>query len=762
MNGVPARQTRRALTRRQLLRFGGYGLAALPLLSLARALRPMGQSVPAAPPVTRLDGETRSGEWAAADSVRALGVGEALVFSAPHAFGAIGAHWSSDGDADCHLAISARADGGAWGAWQSLHPEGHGPAPDQGVGRGDRHFAELLLLGASRAVRCRAVDRDGQAAPFPPDLRLVYIDASAGPQSVAAPERAITAFGATAPPIVSRAKWGCDEKLRLDKAGKEIWEREFYTTEKIILHHTDSPNEQEPLQAIRAIYYYHAVTQGWGDIGYNYLIDRNGTVYEGRFGGEHVVGGHALQYNYSSVGIGLIGSFVTPPPPTPTPTPGPRAVTPTTAPSSMASPAPPTPTIPPTPTPKPRVTVPPFVTPPMEAALIQLVAYTGRYLDPQGKYFFVDKLIPTIVGHRDVLSTACPGDNFYGNLSAIRQGVAAILGPPPTMDVQIVEIKVGSGTVTTKSPYTVLVTVKNTGTGVIPSYFDKGVTYAEGETYETKKSPQVQGRFRIVADIEGSATSKTPGKEPYRWGFGTSLNPGESVEVACHVAFTAAGTRKLVFGLVQEQTAYWAQGLEGPTVRVLGNPVDAVAKPSVVGPESTYFAETQHTLQGATFRYWTKFGGLAQFGYPLTEEFVERSESDNKEYTVQYFERARFELHPEHARTDYEVQLGLLGRSFHAVDPATKTLDGRRFFAETGHNLGGVFRGYWEQYGGLFIYGLPLTEEITEQNRIDGKPYTVQYFERARFEFHPENTGKSQVLLGHLGRQLLQDRGWLK
>ena len=91
-----------------------------------------------------------------------------------------------------------------------------------------------------------------------------------------------------------------------------------------------------------------------------------------------------------------------------------------------------------------------------------------------------------------------------------------------------------------------------------------------------------------------------------------------------------------------------------------------------------------------------------------------------------------------------------------------RRISGQRYFPETGHNLGGIFRAYWEQYGGLFIYGLPLTEEFAEKSSIDGKTYIVQYFERARFEFHPENTGKSQVLLGLLGRQLLKDRGWIK
>jgi hypothetical protein len=57
----------------------------------------------------------------------------------------------------------------------------------------------------------------------------------------------------------------------------------------------------DPAATMRAIYYYHAVTQGWGDIGYNFLVDWHGNVYEGRYGGTNVVGGHSLQYNYGSL-----------------------------------------------------------------------------------------------------------------------------------------------------------------------------------------------------------------------------------------------------------------------------------------------------------------------------------------------------------------------------------------------------------------------------------------------------------------------------
>ncbi len=746
MDEIQAQGKIRNLTRRQLLRYGGYALATLPLIGLARTAATTPPVVSAAATVPP---QTQAGEWALDDSVRAFSLASWLEFRAPYQFGALGAHWSASTADDFHVQISVSADGSTWSEWQTLHASSHGPTAEQTAGRPTRRFTELALVQTSQFVRCRATDQADQTIAPPPDLRLVYIDP--GVDNTPPPEPTLAAFAAAAPPVIARAGWGCDEKLRLDKNGQEIWEREYYTVEKVIVHHTDTPNEQDPRASIRSIYYYHAVTQEWGDIGYNFLIDRNGTVYEGRYGGPNVVGGHALQYNYGSVGIGLLGKFMNTPPPTPLPKP---SVSPT--PGSK------TPTATPSPTPTPRATLPPYATPAMETALIGLAAYTGRYLDPQGKYFFIDKMIPTIVGHRDVLSTSCPGDNFYTRLPTVRSGVANILGAPPTMNVEIVGIKSAANQVTTKSTYTVTVTVKNSGTSIIPSYFDQGIVYGESETYDQKKAPQVLGRFRIVADIEGSATASQPEKAPYRWGFGKTLNPGDVVEVPCKVRFEAGGQRKLVFGLVQEKMQSWATGLMGPIVNVIGNPVDPVVKPANLSNELLYFAETGHTLRGATLRYWNKFGGLAQFGYPLTEEFTETSESDGKDYTVQYFERARFELHPEHAGTDYEVLLGLLGRNYHATDKAATPIANQRYFAETGHNLGGVFREYWEQYGGLFIYGLPLTEEFSEKSRIDGKPYTVQYFERARFEFHPENSGKSQVLLGLLGRQLLQDRGWLK
>jgi spore germination protein len=195
-------------------------------------------------------------------------------------------------------------------------------------------------------------------------------------------------------------------------------------------------------------------------------------------------------------------------------------------------------------------------------------------------------------------------------------------------------------------------------------------------------------------------------------------------------------------------------------IRRLDTPATRVA-PVPNTATQAYFQETGQVVAGAFLRYWQQYGGLAQFGLPRTREFQERSPYDNKLYTVQYFERARFELHPENAGTPYEVLLGLLGRDFHRPDPPAAHKDGATYYDQTGHNLGGPFRDYWLSHGGLFVSGLPITEEFVEISPDDGKSYTVQYFERARYEYHPENKAPYDVLLGLLGNRLLREKGWI-
>ena len=190
-------------------------------------------------------------------------------------------------------------------------------------------------------------------------------------------------------------------------------------------------------------------------------------------------------------------------------------------------------------------------------------------------------------------------------------------------------------------------------------------------------------------------------------------------------------------------------------------PTSRVPDPQQAGVR--WFAATGHTLRGTFLDYWDKHGGLAQFGYPITEEFTEPGPTANKPVVVQYFERNRFEHHPENAGTPYEVLLGLLGQEFHAPDAKVvpQTGPATQYFAATGHNLSGAFLTYWQTHGGLAVHGYPISEPFQETNPIDGKSYTVQYFQRSRFELHPEHMGTAyEVLLGLLGTQLAQQKSY--
>lgn len=81
--------------------------------------------------------------------------------------------------------------------------------------------------------------------------------------------------------------------------------------DKVVIHHTaDSIQEdRSDEEVIRAIYAFHAITRGWGDIGYNFLIGQTGKIYEGRAGGDYVVGAHAAYNNVGSVGISVLGDY---------------------------------------------------------------------------------------------------------------------------------------------------------------------------------------------------------------------------------------------------------------------------------------------------------------------------------------------------------------------------------------------------------------------------------------------------------------------
>ncbi len=187
----------------------------------------------------------------------------------------------------------------------------------------------------------------------------------------------------------------------------------------------------------------------------------------------------------------------------------------------------------------------------------------------------------------------------------------------------------------------------------------------------------------------------------------------------------------------------------------------ALQSPSYVTPAPTsisegrvrYFTQTAHFLRGAFLNYWETHGATSILGLPLTEPLVEDG------LTVQYLERARLEFHPELSpNINNDILLTRLGaimsqaRGLIFQSPSTgQNTPTSFFFTQTGHNLANAFLTYWQNNGGLAVFGYPISEEFVEVSPTDGKPYTVQYFERNRFEWHPEREPQHNVQLGLLG-----------
>ncbi len=183
------------------------------------------------------------------------------------------------------------------------------------------------------------------------------------------------------------------------------------------------------------------------------------------------------------------------------------------------------------------------------------------------------------------------------------------------------------------------------------------------------------------------------------------------------------------------------------------------------------FPETGFCISGRIREFWEQNGGLPVFSFPIGPQQQETIEG--KALLVQRFERNRLELHPENARP-YDVLLGRLGadrlaqqgRDWSTAFPKQPGQAGCRFFPETGHNVCGAILNAWRASGleidgragkteaeNLALFGLPLSGLVTE-TLSDGKQYQVQWFERARFEIHPENQPPYNVLLGLLGREV--------
>ena len=225
----------------------------------------------------------------------------------------LAAHWiaeSTGGGFTIDLATSA--DGIRWSDWITTVIEDDTGRPSTGD-----TFSALIPGNGARFARYRvrfATDRGDVTLNR---INLTCLNTVGGERvRIILPGSNEVDAAVPKPSIVSRAGWGCYEGYRFDDTGKEIWEKEYEPWVKTVFHHTQTTNAYSNVAAeIRAIYYYHAITREWGDIGYHALIGNNGQLYEGRKGQDGIivdpdlVAGHVLLCNYGTMGFSMIGDF---------------------------------------------------------------------------------------------------------------------------------------------------------------------------------------------------------------------------------------------------------------------------------------------------------------------------------------------------------------------------------------------------------------------------------------------------------------------
>jgi hypothetical protein len=428
-----------------LLSLAVPALTALPVLSA-----PVPKPTPVAPEVRAValtgvdDASLRTSAGAASAAVSSEARSEVLsprmrgrapsrpaVFtkarSAAH-FELLGVTWRAGSTADLTVLVRTHGAGG-WTEWNALEPA---DTPEKTEGD-VRDGTEPLYAGPSDGYQVRIDVRNGA---LPADVKVDLIDpgSSKADSTVGTSSPAAVASAATSqPPILTRAQWGADERLR---SGSPSYSA---TIKAGFVHHTASANGYaagDVPKILRGIYAYHTQSNGWSDIGYNFLVDRFGRLWEGRYGGitRPVMGAHTGGFNVDTFAVSAIGNYD-------------------------------------------KVAAPPAMT----HAIARLLAWklALHYRDPAGKttltstgggtsrYVAGTKVtIDVVSAHRNMGYTSCPGANLYAKMPAIRTEVRSLLGAglvAPSVRVDSTAINAHSGVVRAGQTSHVIVTQHATG-----------------------------------------------------------------------------------------------------------------------------------------------------------------------------------------------------------------------------------------------------------------------------------------------------------
>ncbi len=330
---------------------------------------------------------------------------------APLRFEMVGLHWRGSGT----VWFRTRSLTGVWSRWQPARPEAE-DLPDRGTGeaaaRRGWKLGNPYWTDASGAIEYRVRGNVRR-------LRAFFIQSA--PDST--PLR--VAARAWRPAIIRRSQWGADESIV--RAAPYYADRVRFA----VVHHTAGTNSYTAAQSaaiVRGIQRYHVLANGWNDIGYNFLVDKYGQVFEGRGGGidRNVVGAHAQGFNTGSTGVSMLGTYS----------------------SSRISTA-------------------------GRSALVKLLAWRldVAHVDPLSRLTWISAGNPeypagtpvrlrAVSGHRDTGPTSCPGTALYGQLPGIASSVAA-RGLPKLYDPEVAGGLGGSvrvtGRLSTALPWTVTI-----------------------------------------------------------------------------------------------------------------------------------------------------------------------------------------------------------------------------------------------------------------------------------------------------------------
>ncbi|MFO7807612.1 MAG: Ig-like domain-containing protein [Candidatus Moraniibacteriota bacterium] len=351
------------------------------------------------------------------------------VVEAPFKATHLGVHWKSKKGQEDFIRVQIRTGNSkdALGDWMEVETmDGEGKNGE----KSEKEFAHLASVGENKFAQAKVVfEGNNEKSLKLNQFEFTFINSKQTEKEskkfTFAPRITAETFGfnKTSPHgqeinVISREEWGADESYRETPSGEEDWPRSYHGTRKIILHHTANAGSNgvtsidDNMDTMRSMYYYHAVTRGWGDLGYNAVVDAAGNVYEGRYGtpGEDfkrtsptaedvmaldVEGAHASSYNSGTFGVSAMGDF-----------------------TDFDLPA------------------------AQKEGLEDVMAYVAdeRGINVQGYSDFLNyqgewrEKLNNVIAHRDVAPTACPGDHFYAQITDMKTSVDNRAEMPHNLD----------------------------------------------------------------------------------------------------------------------------------------------------------------------------------------------------------------------------------------------------------------------------------------------------------------------------------------